>query len=94
MALSVKEFTRLGLLSVGWFFLRLEEGIILGLMVTDTCLFPGGSYKHLSIFAFISTVSVSKLLYKDPSFGLGLTLSTVAEPCLHLEWPFPNTVTS
>lgn len=50
-------------MSVDWFFLRLEQGIVLGLVVTGTCLLPWGLDKHLSIFAFISTLSVSKLTF-------------------------------
>lgn len=84
-------FAGLGLVSVGWFFLRLEQGIVLGLVVTGTCLLPWGLDKHLSIFAFISTLSVSKLTFYSRIPVLGWAHCVyVAEP---LEWPFPNTVT-
>lgn len=84
-----------GLVSVGWFSLKLEEWILLGLMVTATCVYPRAC-TNISPPLPSSPLSVSKLTFctRIPVFGLGLTLSTVAEPHLHLEWPFPNKVTS
>ena len=76
---------------LGWFFLRLEQGIVLGLVVIGTCLYPGA-------WTNISPSLPSSPLCQSPSLPfiqgsqswVGLTVSTVAEPPLHLEWPFPN----
>lgn len=83
------KFAGLGLVSV-------EQGIILGLVVTGTCLLPWGLGKHLSIFAFISTLSVSRLTFysRIPVLGWAHCVYCSRAPApLHLEWPFPNTVT-